>query len=353
MEPAGAFMVVWNSFGQDGDGPGVFGRTFDSTGTGTSGDVQVNQFTTGGQADPAIASDILGNFVVTWDSGDGDYSGVFGRFFDGNGDALGNEFQINTYTPGIQTGSKVALVGGNSFVVAWTSYDQDRSNGGVFAQQIDTAGAPMGSEFLVNTTTANGQGTPSIGGADAGQFIVSWTSYAQDGDGTGVFAQRFGGTGGGCTAGDADGDGVCDNVDNCPGLANPGQDDADADGRGDACDIMITAPLTGATVACADPVNVRPTLTWSPGFYDRFKVEVSTTAGFTKGTVVSSGSTPLKTPTYTPPTKKLRKACSLAIAANAGSPVLFIRVTGKDLNVSSKDPHRTTFSDVVQVHVTP
>lgn len=35
---------------------------------------------------------------------------------------------------------------------------------------------------------------------------------------------------------DADGDGVDDSVDNCPALANPGQEDADGDDVGDACD---------------------------------------------------------------------------------------------------------------------
>ncbi len=41
-----------------------------------------------------------------------------------------------------------------------------------------------------------------------------------------------------CTAGDADGDGVCDDRDNCRGCANPDQADADRDGLGDcwACD---------------------------------------------------------------------------------------------------------------------
>jgi hypothetical protein len=34
---------------------------------------------------------------------------------------------------------------------------------------------------------------------------------------------------------DADGDGVCDEADNCPAIANPHQRDTDADGRGDAC----------------------------------------------------------------------------------------------------------------------
>lgn len=35
---------------------------------------------------------------------------------------------------------------------------------------------------------------------------------------------------------DSDGDGICDEEDNCPDMANPGQDDGDADGAGDACD---------------------------------------------------------------------------------------------------------------------
>ncbi len=35
---------------------------------------------------------------------------------------------------------------------------------------------------------------------------------------------------------DTDSDGVCDGVDNCPGLSNASQADADVDGQGDACD---------------------------------------------------------------------------------------------------------------------
>jgi hypothetical protein len=39
-----------------------------------------------------------------------------------------------------------------------------------------------------------------------------------------------------CTAPDRDGDGVVDPLDNCPGVANPGQVDSDGDGKGNACD---------------------------------------------------------------------------------------------------------------------
>ena len=36
--------------------------------------------------------------------------------------------------------------------------------------------------------------------------------------------------------GDTDGDGILDDVDNCPFNYNPGQEDADGDGRGDVCE---------------------------------------------------------------------------------------------------------------------
>jgi hypothetical protein len=44
---------------------------------------------------------------------------------------------------------------------------------------------------------------------------------------------------------DSDGDGVCDNVDNCPNVANPDQKDSDGNGVGDACQTAARCDVDG------------------------------------------------------------------------------------------------------------
>jgi hypothetical protein len=59
----------------------------------------------------------------------------------------------------------------------------------------------VGSEFQVNTYTTNNQGAVPFGGHliasdSSGDFVVVWNSQYQDGDGYGIFAQRYDSLGG-------------------------------------------------------------------------------------------------------------------------------------------------------------
>jgi hypothetical protein len=192
-DPAGNFVVAWRSFDSDVD---VFAQRRDSSGNVLGADFQVNTYTTSYQYDPAVAVDDAGNFVVVWTSAyqDGSDSGVFGQRYDSVGTALGGEFQVNTATTGYQAAPAIAANAAGGFVVTWVG-SSDGSAGGVFAQRYDSAGAPEGGEFLVNTYTTGGQSIPAIAADAAGNFVVTWFSAGQDGDGGGIFAQRYDSTG--------------------------------------------------------------------------------------------------------------------------------------------------------------
>jgi hypothetical protein len=108
----------------------------------------------------------------------------------------GGEFQVNTYTTGLQRYGVVAASPDGSFVIAWTSFEQDGSNGGVFARRFDRTGTPLGFEFRVNTYTTSDQSLPTIASDALGNFVIVWSSFPQDGSNVGVFGQRFSATGG-------------------------------------------------------------------------------------------------------------------------------------------------------------
>jgi len=237
----GNFVVVWASFGQDGSGPGVFGQRYTSAGTVVGTEFQVNTYTTGLQVFPMVAADVDRDFVVVWASDfaqDGSGYGVFAQRYTSAGAAVGGEFQANTYTTGSQSTPTVAADADGAFVVVWTSeLAQDGSGYGVFAQRYTSAGAAVGGEFQVNTYTTDSQRFPAVTTGVDGDFVVLWNSFAQDGSGSGVFGQRFLGP---CGALDSDTDTVADACDNCPAEPNPDQLNSDAQDGGDVCDACPT-----------------------------------------------------------------------------------------------------------------
>ncbi len=189
----GGYVVTWSSTGQDGDKSGAFGQQYDASGNEVGSEFQINTHTAGDQKKVSVAGTDDGGFVAVWESKDqdGDKKGVFGQRFDSDGDTLGSEFQVNTHTAGDQKESSITALTDGGYVVTWSSTGQDGDKGGAFGQQYDGNGNEVGAEFQINTFTAGDQKNVSAIGTDDGGFVVVWESKDQDGDGKGVFGQRF------------------------------------------------------------------------------------------------------------------------------------------------------------------
>ncbi len=191
------FVVVWTSTGQDGSLSGIFGQAYNADGTTNGGEFQVNTFTAGNQLEGSVTGLQSGGFIVTWSSynqdAGGNDLGIFGQRFDADGMRVGTEFQVNTFTPNHQSNSDVMSLADGGYLVTWQSSAQDGSFYGVFGQRYHMDGTKNGTEFRINTTTANDQDLPAIGLLANGNIVIAWDTFNQD---TGVnddavFAQLY------------------------------------------------------------------------------------------------------------------------------------------------------------------
>jgi len=250
----GNFVSVWHSDGQDGDGKGVFGQRYDSTGSPAGGEFQVNTYATSNQYEPAVEMDALGNFVVIWQSGVIALRNrnILGQRYNAMGSPLGGEFLVNTYTTDDQVLAQIGMTLGGTFVVVWQDrvkntawsiqgqrfdvaggqiggeFKVDRASGGqdnypaaamdtagnfvvvwrghdsagsdadisILGQQFDSAGVKVGGEFQVNSFTPNNQLEPELATDQSGNFVVVWRSIGSSGsddDGLSIQGQRYGG----------------------------------------------------------------------------------------------------------------------------------------------------------------
>src|SRR4030095_3482098 len=197
----------------DGDSGGVFAQRYDASGAPVGTEVQVNHYTTTLQRSPRVAAVQNGGFVVVWESGssyyqtgqDGSSVGVFGQRLDASGAPVGGEFQVNTYTTDLQSAPAVTAEPGGGFVVVWQSrpryggVGQDGDGGGVFDQRFDDTGGRAGAEFQVNTYTTGVQDAPDVAADADGNLVVTWRSgdygSTQDGSQAGIFARHLTGDG--------------------------------------------------------------------------------------------------------------------------------------------------------------
>jgi len=163
---------------------------------------QVNSYTTGMQWDPAVAADAQGNFVVVWGvfgSYGTDTSGqsIQGQRYDASGTPVGGQFQVNSYTTSTQRSAAVAADAQGNFVVVWMSHGSYGTAGwlrSIQGQRYDASGTAVGGQFQVNTCTTSHQNRPAVAVDGQGNFVVvwdSWCSHGTDTDGLSIQGQRY------------------------------------------------------------------------------------------------------------------------------------------------------------------
>jgi hypothetical protein len=187
MDDLGEFALVWKNE-RSGNNYDIDVQRFDAAGKKLGRQLTANAsaiaYGTLGYFGPggSIDMDADGDFVVTWNAPgrDGSGWGVFGQRFAKDGSKAGGEFRANTYTAGDQAGwDNVSLGVGGDFLVTWESWGQNGQGTGVYAQRYSAAGAPVGGEFQVNDPALGDQSSahPDVG--RDGYFAVGFSGGAQ------------------------------------------------------------------------------------------------------------------------------------------------------------------------------
>ncbi|WP_295529995.1 VCBS repeat-containing protein [Novosphingobium sp. Chol11] len=203
----GGFVVTWedDDYGGkvfDPNGKSIRAQVYTAAGVKVGPELLVNTQTIDFQQNPTVTGLVKGGFVVAWVDGsrtlgDSDGSSIKAQLFTSGGVKVGTEFLVNTEVAGGQGDPEIASLTNGGFVVTW--YDSSGTLGdgevsSIKAQVFTAEGTKAGPEFLVNTQTANGQYSPTINGLTSGGFVITWRDLSGtlgDSDVTSIKAQVF------------------------------------------------------------------------------------------------------------------------------------------------------------------
>ncbi len=189
MDSTGRYVLTWydNRSGNDD----VYARVYNADGTARTAEFMVHASNSSAQDWCSVAMADNGNFVVTWsDNRSGSYE-VYMRLFNVDGTALTGETLVSSRT-GIQDYHTVDMASDGSFVVAFL----DQNVNDIYFQRYNSSGVAQGSNTIANSTTANTQNRPDIAVNNDGSFVVTWTSQNQDtATSLGVYARIFNSSG--------------------------------------------------------------------------------------------------------------------------------------------------------------
>ena len=103
---------------------------------------------------------------------------------------VGSQVIVNTTTASFQVSSKIARLSNDNYAITWSGNGTGDSSG-VFCAMYNSNHTVLKSEFLVNDNVVSDQSGARLTPDDSGGFIVVWSSNLQDSDLSGVFSRRI------------------------------------------------------------------------------------------------------------------------------------------------------------------
>ncbi|MFK7926319.1 MAG: hypothetical protein AB8H47_30510, partial [Bacteroidia bacterium] len=193
MDDNGDHVVVWMDEAYDGDGWGVYGQRFDNTNATYGGQFRLSSTSSEHQRDPKVAMTPDGQHAMVWTQMaiDGSTFGINARYYLANGAATSSEIEVVASSATFVGFPDIAMDPDGNFTLVWQENDTDGSGAGIYARQFDSDRNPLAAAFQVNTYSTGNQYAPAIAMDTSGAFVITWTSYGQDGDGDGIYAQLY------------------------------------------------------------------------------------------------------------------------------------------------------------------
>jgi hypothetical protein len=191
---AGSFIVT-NTATAPNASVGIDVQLYDGSGNAQGGEFFVNT-DSNPCANPDVAAGTDGGFMVAWDARDmtsplTNSLDIYARSFTSVGAGSGSTvLRVNSYLYGDQYAPRISALG-TEYLIVWTSLAQDGSREGVYGQFLQGNGSAVGGEFRVNTTTISSQIQPVVASDGVGQFLAIWSSFTGLPYSFDLFAQRY------------------------------------------------------------------------------------------------------------------------------------------------------------------
>jgi hypothetical protein len=190
--PSSGWVITWTDFNLNS----IRAQLYDASGAPLGPEKPAGSLAT----DVAVAAG--GDRIVAGSGAGGDDEGPSAVLFDGSLAALAGPLQISTLPTQPTQSVAVAMDGAGRFVTAWVELNveddsenvlnptRDGSQTTILARSFDATGNPLGSDFVVNTTTEGFQAEPRLAMSSTGRVVATWFGpFADSGDQ--IFAQIY------------------------------------------------------------------------------------------------------------------------------------------------------------------